>query len=83
MLSDVMDEQLKALWFSPFHSDELETDLDMVCVAFPLYNTRPFFIQLQKSNSDIKSGRVTPFYSCATINFKFCTCACIFHCRIK
>ncbi|XP_041962947.1 protein virilizer homolog isoform X1 [Alosa sapidissima] len=32
VLSDVMDEQLKALWFSPFNAEELESDLDMVKV---------------------------------------------------
>uniref|UniRef100_A0A672SH45 Vir like m6A methyltransferase associated n=1 Tax=Sinocyclocheilus grahami TaxID=75366 RepID=A0A672SH45_SINGR len=32
VLSDVLDEQLKALWFSPFQSDEMETDVDMVKV---------------------------------------------------
>ncbi|XP_028835893.1 protein virilizer homolog isoform X2 [Denticeps clupeoides] len=32
VLSDVVDDQLKALCFSPFHSEELETDLDMVKV---------------------------------------------------
>jgi len=30
VLSDVLDEQLKALWFSPFQSDEMETEVDMV-----------------------------------------------------
>ncbi|XP_077069617.1 protein virilizer homolog isoform X3 [Siphateles boraxobius] len=32
VLSDVLDEQLKALWFSPFQSDEMETEVDMVKV---------------------------------------------------
>ncbi|XP_012680576.2 protein virilizer homolog [Clupea harengus] len=32
VLSDVMDEQLKALWFSPFHPEELDTDLEVVKV---------------------------------------------------
>nr|XP_055066087.1 protein virilizer homolog [Misgurnus anguillicaudatus] len=32
VLSDVLDEQLKALWFSPFQSDDLETEVDMVKV---------------------------------------------------
>ncbi|XP_005158092.1 protein virilizer homolog isoform X2 [Danio rerio] len=32
VLSDVLDEQLKALWFSPFQPDEMETEVDMVKV---------------------------------------------------
>ncbi|KAL1259539.1 hypothetical protein QQF64_010116 [Cirrhinus molitorella] len=32
VLSDVLDEQLKALWFSPFQSDEMEAEVDMVKV---------------------------------------------------
>ncbi|KAM9782951.1 protein virilizer homolog [Neosynchiropus ocellatus] len=32
MLSDVLDEQLKALWFSPFQNEDIEPDLDMVKV---------------------------------------------------
>uniref|UniRef100_A0A8C7HL68 Vir like m6A methyltransferase associated n=1 Tax=Oncorhynchus kisutch TaxID=8019 RepID=A0A8C7HL68_ONCKI len=28
----VLDEQLKALWFSPFHTDDMEAELDMVKV---------------------------------------------------
>ncbi|XP_030639280.1 protein virilizer homolog [Chanos chanos] len=32
VLSDVLDEQLKAFWFSPFQTDDMETDLDMVKV---------------------------------------------------
>lgn len=34
ILSEALDEQLKALWFSPFQTDDIETDLDMVCVFF-------------------------------------------------
>lgn len=34
ILSEALDEQLKALWFSPFQTDDIETDLDMVCVLF-------------------------------------------------
>lgn len=30
MLADVMDEQLKSMWFSPFQAEEIDTDLDMV-----------------------------------------------------
>lgn len=30
VLSDVMDDQLKSMWFSPFQAEEIETDLDMV-----------------------------------------------------
>lgn len=30
VLSDVLDEQLKALWFSPFQSDDMESEVDMV-----------------------------------------------------
>ncbi|XP_069392962.1 protein virilizer homolog isoform X1 [Paralichthys olivaceus] len=29
ILSEALDEQLKALWFSPFQTDDIETDLDM------------------------------------------------------
>lgn len=32
ILSEALDEQLKTLWFSPFQTDDIETDLDMVCV---------------------------------------------------
>ncbi|KAM7420752.1 hypothetical protein PAMA_015125 [Pampus argenteus] len=32
ILSEALDEQLKALWFSPFQNDDIETDLDMVKV---------------------------------------------------
>uniref|UniRef100_A0A8C7CQP3 Vir like m6A methyltransferase associated n=1 Tax=Oncorhynchus kisutch TaxID=8019 RepID=A0A8C7CQP3_ONCKI len=32
VLSEVLDEQLKALWFSPFHTDDMEAELDMVKV---------------------------------------------------
>lgn len=30
VLADVMDDQLKSMWFSPFQAEEIETDLDMV-----------------------------------------------------
>ncbi|XP_049586727.1 protein virilizer homolog isoform X2 [Syngnathus scovelli] len=32
ILSEALDEQLKALWFSPFQTDDIETELDMVKV---------------------------------------------------
>nr|XP_023666454.1 protein virilizer homolog isoform X2 [Paramormyrops kingsleyae] len=32
VLSDVLDDQLKALWFSPFHGEDMDTELDMVKV---------------------------------------------------
>ncbi|XP_030226037.1 protein virilizer homolog isoform X4 [Gadus morhua] len=32
ILSEVLDEQLKALWFSPFHADDMDAELDMVKV---------------------------------------------------
>ncbi|KAJ3597257.1 hypothetical protein NHX12_000785 [Muraenolepis orangiensis] len=32
ILSEALDEQLKALWFSPFHGDDMDTELDMVKV---------------------------------------------------
>ncbi|KAF7227300.1 protein virilizer homolog [Nothobranchius furzeri] len=32
ILSEALDEQLKALWFSPFQTDDIETDLDLVKV---------------------------------------------------
>ncbi|XP_059840849.1 protein virilizer homolog isoform X1 [Hypanus sabinus] len=32
VLADVVDDQLKTLWLSPFQTEELETDLDMVKV---------------------------------------------------
>lgn len=32
ILSDLLDEQLRALWYSPFQSDDMETDQDMVSV---------------------------------------------------
>uniref|UniRef100_A0A8B9GZU1 Vir like m6A methyltransferase associated n=1 Tax=Astyanax mexicanus TaxID=7994 RepID=A0A8B9GZU1_ASTMX len=32
VLSDMLDEHLRALWFSPFQSDDMETDQDMVKV---------------------------------------------------
>ncbi|XP_051878649.1 protein virilizer homolog isoform X1 [Pristis pectinata] len=32
VLADVMDDQLKSLWLSPFQTEELDTDLDMVKV---------------------------------------------------
>lgn len=31
LLSEALDEQLKTLWFSPFQTDEIESDLEMVC----------------------------------------------------
>lgn len=30
ILSEALDEQLKTLWFSPFQTDDMEADLDMV-----------------------------------------------------
>ena len=38
ILSEVLDEQLKALWFSPFHADDMDAELDMVrmCGGPPL-----------------------------------------------
>lgn len=30
ILSEALDEQLKTLWFSPFQTDDVEADLDMV-----------------------------------------------------
>ncbi len=33
ILSEALDEQLKTLWFSPFQTDDIETDLDMVRVC--------------------------------------------------
>lgn len=32
ILSEALDEQLKTLWFSPFQTDDIETDLEMVSV---------------------------------------------------
>ncbi|KAB5533039.1 hypothetical protein PHYPO_G00127040 [Pangasianodon hypophthalmus] len=32
ILSDLLDDQLRALWYSPFQSDDMETDQDMVKV---------------------------------------------------
>ncbi|KAM3873614.1 protein virilizer homolog [Diretmus argenteus] len=32
ILSEVLDEQLKALWFSPFHTDDMEAELDTMKV---------------------------------------------------
>uniref|UniRef100_A0A3P8UKN1 Vir like m6A methyltransferase associated n=1 Tax=Cynoglossus semilaevis TaxID=244447 RepID=A0A3P8UKN1_CYNSE len=32
ILSEALDEQLKALWFSPFHTDDIEADIDTVKV---------------------------------------------------
>lgn len=32
ILSEALDEQLKTLWFSPFQTDDMETDLEMVSV---------------------------------------------------
>ncbi|KAM9436699.1 protein virilizer homolog isoform 2-T2 [Clarias gariepinus] len=32
ILSDLLDDQLRALWYSPFQSDEMETEQDMVKV---------------------------------------------------
>lgn len=32
ILSEALDEQLKTLWFSPFQTDDIEVDLDMVSV---------------------------------------------------
>ncbi|XP_039592310.1 protein virilizer homolog isoform X1 [Polypterus senegalus] len=32
VLSDVFDDQIKALWFSPFQTEEIDTDLDVVKV---------------------------------------------------
>lgn len=29
-MADVMDDQLKSMWFSPFQAEEIDTDLDMV-----------------------------------------------------
>lgn len=31
LLSEALDEQLKTLWFSPFQTDEIDSDLEMVC----------------------------------------------------
>lgn len=30
MLADVMDDQLKSMWFTPFQAEEIDTDLDLV-----------------------------------------------------
>lgn len=32
MLADVMDDQLKSMWFTPFQAEEIDTDLDLVKV---------------------------------------------------
>uniref|UniRef100_A0A452IF56 Virilizer N-terminal domain-containing protein n=1 Tax=Gopherus agassizii TaxID=38772 RepID=A0A452IF56_9SAUR len=32
VLADMMDDQLKSMWFSPFQAEEIDTDLDMVKV---------------------------------------------------
>lgn len=32
ILSEALDEQLKTLWFSPFQTDDIEADLDLVSV---------------------------------------------------
>lgn len=32
IVSEALDEQLKTLWFSPFQTDDIEADLDMVSV---------------------------------------------------
>lgn len=33
LLSEALDEQLKTLWFSPFQTDEIDSDLEMVCAS--------------------------------------------------
>lgn len=33
LLSEALDEQLKTLWFSPFQTDEIDSDLEMVCTC--------------------------------------------------
>lgn len=33
LLSEALDEQLKTLWFSPFQTDEIESDLETVCAS--------------------------------------------------
>uniref|UniRef100_A0A674EP48 Vir like m6A methyltransferase associated n=1 Tax=Salmo trutta TaxID=8032 RepID=A0A674EP48_SALTR len=33
VLSEVLDEQLKALWFSPFHTDDMEVKVDLLGLA--------------------------------------------------
>lgn len=30
VLADVMDDQLKSMWFTPFQAEEIDTDLDLV-----------------------------------------------------
>lgn len=49
ILSEALDEQLKTLWFSPFQTDDIEADLDMVSLYVYVYfqdleNHNPEFI---------------------------------------
>lgn len=30
VLADVMDDQLKSMWFTPFQAEEIDADLDLV-----------------------------------------------------
>lgn len=38
ILSEALDEQLKTLWFSPFQTDDIETDLEMVSVYLSMHS---------------------------------------------
>lgn len=49
LLSEALDEQLKTLWFSPFQTDEIESDLEMVSVLFV-----QLYISAQGQGSDIQ-----------------------------
>lgn len=37
ILSEALDEQLKTLWFSPFQTDDIESDLEMVSLNLCIF----------------------------------------------
>lgn len=52
ILSEALDEQLKTLWFSPFQTDDIESDLEMVSISLYIFKGQkikcnPYFLSIQ------------------------------------
>lgn len=64
LLSEALDEQLKTLWFSPFQTDEIESDLEMVraCLFF-------LFVKLSLSRCDLSTLYLTLILSFFSLIF--------------
>lgn len=49
LLSEALDEQLKTLWFSPFQTDEMDSDLETVWAGLPYLCKRIYILRVKQT----------------------------------